>query len=51
MSENHLKFKSYKRARHEKEITGTWTFQGSQKNHDHFIEVMLKDPSIKEFDF
>ena len=51
MEENHLKFKRYKHQRREDEISGSWSVRGSQKNHDRFTEIMLKDQSIKEFDF
>ncbi|TLU99078.1 MgtC/SapB family protein [Dyadobacter luticola] len=32
-------------------ITGTWTLQGSEKNHDALTEILLNDVEIKEFDF
>ncbi|MDR3679281.1 MAG: MgtC/SapB family protein [Flavipsychrobacter sp.] len=32
-------------------ITGTWLVQGNEKNHHKFIEHILKDSSVTEFDF
>jgi putative Mg2+ transporter-C (MgtC) family protein len=32
-------------------ITGTWLVQGNEKNHHKFIEHILKDNSVTEFDF
>ena len=32
-------------------ITGSWTATGSPKNHKKFVEQMLKDSDIIEFDF
>lgn len=51
MFEKRLKFSRVKLSRLSDEITGYWKVRGSQKNHEHFIEAMLKDDSIKEFDF
>jgi len=32
-------------------ITGSWTATGTPKNHQRFVEQMLKDSTIIEFDF
>jgi putative Mg2+ transporter-C (MgtC) family protein len=32
-------------------ITGEWVVQGSEKNHRHFIHVILQDPTVKAFEF
>lgn len=32
-------------------ITGNWLVQGSIKHHEKFIEILLADDEIKEFDF
>ena len=32
-------------------ITGNWTATGTPKNHQKFVEQMLKDDEIIEFDF
>lgn len=51
IKENRLQYKRMKRTRIDDEISGSWKVQGSAKNHDQFIERMLKDESVKEFDF
>lgn len=33
------------------EITGNWLVQGSVKNHERFVELLLSDTEVKEFDF
>lgn len=35
----------------ENEITGNWLVQGSIKNHERFVEMLLTDSEVKEFDF
>ncbi|HEY4064294.1 MAG TPA: MgtC/SapB family protein [Puia sp.] len=32
-------------------ITGEWVVQGTERNHRHFIHEILKDPSVKAFEF
>ncbi len=32
-------------------ITGNWLVQGSVKSHERFIEIILADSEVKEFDF
>ena len=32
-------------------ITGEWVVQGSLNNHRHFIRELLKDPTVKGFEF
>jgi putative Mg2+ transporter-C (MgtC) family protein len=32
-------------------ISGSWTLQGSGKNHELLTEFLLNDPSVLEFDF
>jgi putative Mg2+ transporter-C (MgtC) family protein len=39
------------RSKTEKAIVGTWRAIGSPKNHDRFVEVMMKDRDIKELDY
>jgi putative Mg2+ transporter-C (MgtC) family protein len=38
-------------SKNEKAIIGTWKAIGSPKNHDKFVEVMMKDRDIKELDY
>lgn len=49
--ENHLSFHKDKQTRSGKKFTGTWTVSGKKKNHDQFIQQILKDESVDEFDF
>ena len=48
---NHLKASRGKHSKEANKITGNWLVQGSQKNHEKVIDVLLKDESILEFDF
>ena len=48
---NNLKFRLIKRTRQADELTGTFKVQGSLKNHEKFIDFMLKDDKVIEFDF
>ena len=48
---NNLKYRLVKRTRHANEWTGTFKVQGSLKNHEKFIDFMLKDDKVIEFDF
>jgi putative Mg2+ transporter-C (MgtC) family protein len=51
MKENRLRFKRIKQKRTGTEISGNWVVSGSNKNHTAFTEKILKDSSVKEFDF
>lgn len=46
-----LRFKRIKQTKTGDRITGTWLVQGSDKNHKRFIEHILHDPSVQEFEF
>lgn len=46
-----LRFKRVKQTRVGDKITGTWLVQGRDKNHKRFIEHILQDPSVQEFEF
>ena len=47
-----LKFKRSRQCKSvTNEITGEWVVQGSEQNHRHFIHVILKDPTVKAFEF
>jgi putative Mg2+ transporter-C (MgtC) family protein len=48
---HHLKYKRIKQIKSDNCITGIWVVQGSEKNHLGFIEYMVKDPTIKGFEF
>lgn len=49
--EHHLKILAGEQSRTGNHITGTWTLQGSEKNHDKLTQLLLNDVEIKEFDF
>jgi len=51
LSEFHLSFKKSTQTKKAGMITGTWLAQGSEKNHKRFIEQVLRDTEVKEFDF
>jgi len=48
---HHLKFKRNTQSRKDNDLTGTWLVQGSEKNHDLFIEEIMNDSTVKEFEF
>jgi len=48
---HHLKFKRNTQKRKDDNLTGTWIVQGSEKNHDLFIEETMNDNTVKEFEF
>jgi putative Mg2+ transporter-C (MgtC) family protein len=49
---HHLKFKrSGQRKSAENMITGEWVVQGSERNHRHCIHEVLRDETVREFDF
>jgi len=46
-----LRFKRGKQTKVAEEITGEWVAQGPEKNHHHFIHLILSDSSVKSFEF
>jgi putative Mg2+ transporter-C (MgtC) family protein len=51
-SNHRLKFKRVRQTKSiDDTITGEWVVQGSEKNHRHFIHVILKDATVKAFEF
>lgn len=49
---HHLKFqRSGQRKSAENVITGQWIVQGSEQNHRHCIHEVLRDATVKEFEF
>ena len=49
---HHLKFRRSRQIKSSSDvITGEWIVQGSEKNHRQFIDVLLKDPAVKAFEF
>lgn len=49
--EYRLRFTRVRQTKVGDRITGTWLVQGSEKNHKRFIEHILHDPSVQEFEF
>ena len=49
--ENNLRFKRIKQTKVRDKISSFWMVQGTQKNHKLFIEKILHDPSVEEFEF
>lgn len=48
---HHLRFTRHKQSRTNQYVVGLWVVNGKDKNHKHFIEDILADANIKEFDF
>lgn len=46
-----LRYKRIKRTRRGDNIIGAWNVQGIEKEHNRFIEAVLHDPTVKEFEF
>ena len=46
-----LKYKRIERIRINDKITGSWMVQGSEKSHNLFIQTILKDLSIEQFEY
>jgi putative Mg2+ transporter-C (MgtC) family protein len=51
MHRHFLRFKRVKQTKAGQKIIGTWMVQGREKNHKAFIETILHDPSVEEFEF
>jgi len=49
--EHHLKFKCIKKDKNGPQISGNWVVNGSEKNHNDFIEKILNDDTVIEFEF
>lgn len=46
-----LKYKRVRRSRKGDDIIGSWAVQGIEVNHNKFIEAVLHDHTVKEFEF
>lgn len=46
-----LQYKRLKQSKNGEYISGSWMVNGVEKNHNSFIEKMLHDSSVKEFEF
>ncbi len=51
LKEFHLNIKARSQSKVGNIITGTWVVQGSEKDHHAFIEYILRDSTVTEFDF
>ena len=51
MKNHHLYWKQEKKSKQGTEIRCIWRVQGSKKNQERFVETMLKDETIKVFEF
>ena len=49
--ECHLRFKRIKQTKSANKITGSWMVQGTKKNHKKFVEKILHDTTVEEFEF
>ncbi len=49
--EHHLRFKRIKQTKVGERVTGTWLVQGRRTNHKKFIERILHDNTVIEFEF
>ena len=49
--EHRLRFKRLKQSKVGNHLTGSWIVQGSEKNHRKFVERIMHDGNVKEFEF
>ena len=49
--EHRLRFKRLKQSKVGNGLTGSWIVQGSEKNHRKFVERIMHDENVKEFEF
>lgn len=48
---NNLRFKRMKRSKSGSDIIALWEVRGKEKNHSKFIESIMHEDNVKEFDF
>lgn len=48
---NKLHYKKLKQTKTGADLSGQWLVHGSEKAHKKFVEAILHDPSVKEFEF
>jgi putative Mg2+ transporter-C (MgtC) family protein len=51
MKDCKLRFKRNKQTLTGENLIGTWSVSGSEKRHQKFIELIMNDPDVREFDF
>jgi putative Mg2+ transporter-C (MgtC) family protein len=49
--EHRLRFNRLKQSKVGNHLTGSWIVQGSEKNHRKFVERIMHDGNVKEFEF
>jgi putative Mg2+ transporter-C (MgtC) family protein len=49
--QHNLNYKRLKQSKNGEYISGSWVVNGVEKNHNSFIEKILHDSSVKEFEF
>ena len=47
----HLRYKRLKRSKRGDSIIGTWSVQGTEKNHNKFTKLLMHHTAVREFDF
>ena len=47
----HLKHRRVLYQKSGSSLSGSWELQGAEKNHKQFIDYMMKDPGIQQFEF
>lgn len=48
---NKLRFKRMKRSKRGLDIIGLWEVRGKERNHSKFVESIMQEEQVKEFDF
>lgn len=51
MKRCHLRYKMTCQTRKNSDISGTWIVNGREKDHNEFVELILHDDTVKEFEF
>lgn len=51
MKQCKLKYKMTCQTRKDIHISGTWVVNGKEKDHNEFVEIILHDTTVKEFEF
>ncbi len=49
--QHHLRFIRNRQAKSGELLTGEWVVTGSEKKHHHLIGLIIKDPTVKAFEF
>jgi len=49
--ELHLTRKRHKQARHGEDLHLSWKIKGARTGHDRFVDIMLRDETVKDFEY